>query len=376
MVDRDGVRMAYERPEQSATAGRPVRIVVTGGAGFIGSALCRYLAGKTDSDVVNLDKLTYAGNLESLRSIANHPRHRFVKGDICDRAAVDALFAEFKPQAVIHLAAETHVDRSITGASAFVDTNIGGTLTMLEAARRHWGRLPAKEQERCRFVHVSTDEVYGSLGLDGQFTESTAYDPRSPYAATKAAADHLASAWHETYGLPTIITNCSNNYGPFHFPEKLIPLAILNALEGKPVAVYGDGSNIRDWLHVEDHARALHRVLTAGVPGRKYNVGASSERANLDVVHRICDCLDRLVPAGAPRRRLVTFVADRPGHDKRYAIDASRLREELGWRPEIAFDAGIEATVRWYLDNKWWWAPLREQTYAGERLGLIEPAAT
>jgi dTDP-glucose 4,6-dehydratase len=311
-----------------------------------------------------------------LRAIAGHPRYRFVKADICDRAAVDALFAEFKPQAVIHLAAETHGDRSITGSSAFVDTNIGGTRIMLEAARHHWGRLPATDRQACRFIHVSTDEVYGSLGQDGYFTETSAYDPRSPYAATKAAADHLASAWHETYGLPTIITNCSNNYGPFHFPEKLVPLVILNALEGKPVAVYGDGSNIRDWLHVEDHARALYRVLCAGVPGRKYNVGAGNERANLDVVNLICDCLDRLVPAGAPRRRLITHVADRPGHDKRYAIDASRLREELGWRAEITFDAGIEATVRWYLDNKWWWAPLREHRYAGDRLGLIESIAT
>jgi dTDP-glucose 4,6-dehydratase len=353
-----------------------VRILVTGGAGFIGSALCRYLAGKTESSVVNLDKLTYAGNLESLRAIANHPRYRFVKADICDRAAVDAVFADFKPQAVVHLAAETHVDRSITGSSAFVETNIGGTLTMLEAARRHWGRLPAAEHDTCRFIHVSTDEVYGSLGADGHFTETSAYDPRSPYAATKAAADHLAGAWHETYGLPTIITNCSNNYGPFHFPEKLIPLAILNALEGKPVAIYGDGSNVRDWLHVDDHARALHRVLTAGTPGRRYNVGANNERTNLEVVNQICDCLDRLVTAGAPRRQLIEFVEDRPGHDQRYAIDAGRIRDELGWRPEIALDSGIEATVHWYLDNRWWWAPLREKKYAGERLGLIEPIAS
>jgi dTDP-glucose 4,6-dehydratase len=353
-----------------------VRIVVTGGAGFIGSALCRHLAGNTDHVVVNLDKLTYAGNLESLRPIANHPRHRFVKADVCDRAAVEALFGEFRPQAVIHLAAETHVDRSITGSSAFVETNIDGTLTLLEAARRHWDRLPAAERAACRFIQVSTDEVFGSLGPDGRFSETSPYDPRSPYAATKAAADHLASAWHETYGLPTIITNCSNNYGPFHFPEKLIPLTILNALEGKPIAVYGDGQNVRDWLHVEDHARALECVLTAGVPGRRYNIGADSERTNLSVVERICDCLDRLLPDGAPRRRLITFVADRPGHDRRYAIDATRIRSELGWSPQIAFEGGLEATVRWYLDNRWWWAPLREQKYAGERLGLIEPIAT
>lgn len=348
---------------------------MTGGAGFIGSAVCRFLAGQTGCDVVNIDCLTYAGNLNSLRSLDGHPRYRFVKVDIRDRAAVDAVFAAFDPQAVIHLAAETHVDRSITGAPAFIDTNIVGTLTMLEAARHHWGKLPATARDATRFIHVSTDEVYGSLGRDGRFSETSAYDPRSPYAASKAAADHLASSWHETYGLPTIITNCSNNYGPFHFPEKLIPLTILNALEQKPVAVYGDGGNIRDWLHVEDHARALYRVLQAGQPGRKYNVGADSERTNLDVVTQICDGLDRLVPAGAPRRRLITYVADRPGHDRRYAIDASRLRGELGWKAEVRFDEGLEATIRWYLANDWWWAPLR-QHYAGDRLGLIEPLAT
>jgi dTDP-glucose 4,6-dehydratase len=348
-----------------------MRIIVTGGAGFIGSAMCRLLIGESDDTVLNIDKLTYAGNLESLRAIANNPRYRFARADICDRAAIDDLFAGFKPDAVLHLAAESHVDRSITGSSSFVDTNIVGTLNLLEAARRHWAQMPDGTRDRFRFVHVSTDEVYGSLDATGAFTEDTAYNPNSPYAATKASADHLVSAWHATYGLPTIITNCSNNYGPFHFPEKLIPLAILNALEGRPIAIYGDGSNIRDWLHVEDHVRALHQILRTGRPGRKYNVGASNERRNADVVGRICDCLDRLRPQGAPHRRLMTYVADRPGHDKRYAIDASRLCDEIGWRARISFDDGIEMTVRWYLENEWWWKPLRQQ-YSGERLGLVE----
>jgi dTDP-glucose 4,6-dehydratase len=346
-----------------------MRIIVTGGAGFIGSALCRFLIGESDHVILNIDKLTYAGTLESLRSVANNPRYRFARADICDRPAIDALFAEFKPDAVIHLAAESHVDRSITASSAFVDTNIVGTLNLLEASRR-----AASGAEGFRFLHVSTDEVYGSLGATGRFCEETAYRPSSPYAATKASADHLVAAWHATYGLPTIITNCSNNYGPYHFPEKLIPLSILNAIEGKPIAIYGDGSNIRDWLHVEDHARALHHVLHFGQPGRKYNIGADSERSNVEVVGRICECLDRLRPGAPPHRRLVTYVVDRPGHDKRYAIDATRLREELGWQPKIPFDDGIESTIRWYLDNEWWWGPLRK-TYSGERLGLIDHRA-
>jgi dTDP-glucose 4,6-dehydratase len=349
-----------------------MRIIVTGGAGFIGSAMCRLLIADGEEDtVLNVDKLTYAGTLDSLRAVADHPRHRFARADICDREAIETLFAEFKPDAVIHLAAESHVDRSITGSSAFVDTNIVGTLNLLEASRRHWAQAHAVERDRFRFIHVSTDEVYGSLGPAGLFTEDTAYHPNSPYAASKAAADHLAGAWQATYGLPTIITNCSNNYGPYHFPEKLIPLAILNAIEGKPIAIYGDGSNVRDWVHVDDHVRALRHILRRGRPGRKYNVGAGNECRNVDVVGRICDCLDRLRPGGAPHRRLMTYVVDRPGHDQRYAIDASRLRDELDWQPTIAFDTGIETTVRWYLDNEWWWGPLRK-TYTGDRLGLID----
>jgi dTDP-glucose 4,6-dehydratase len=347
-----------------------MRILVTGGAGFIGSAMCRLLIGAGES-VVNLDKLTYSGSLASLREVAGDPRYRFVHADICDRAAVAALFAEFNPQAVIHLAAETHVDRSITGASAFVDTNIVGTLMLLEVARAHWETAGADDRERFRFLHVSTDEVFGSLGRTGAFCEETPYRPNSPYAASKAAADHLVNAWHATYGLPAIVTNCSNNFGPYQFPEKLIPLAILNAIDGKPITIYGDGMNVRDWLHVDDHVRALREILRAGKPGRTYNVGARSEHTNVDVVGRVCDCLDRLRGAGAPHRRLVTFAAERPGHDRRYAIDAGRLREELGWRAAIAFEDGLETTVRWYLDNEWWWRPLR-QRYAGERLGLVE----
>jgi dTDP-glucose 4,6-dehydratase len=348
-----------------------MRIIITGGAGFIGSAMCRHLIGESDDLVVNIDKLTYAGTTTSLRSVASNPRYRFVHADIVDRAAMEELFGEFKPEAVIHLAAESHVDRSITGASAFVDTNIVGTLNLLEAARHHWARATGAAHDNFRFLHVSTDEVYGSLAATGRFTEETPYNPNSPYAATKASADHLVSAWHATYGLPTIITNCSNNYGPYHFPEKLIPLAILNAIEGKPIGIYGDGSNVRDWLYVEDHVRALHCILRSGKPGRKYNVGANNERSNVEVVARICDCLDRLRPAGAPHRRLMTFVTDRPGHDKRYAIDARRLCSELDWQAKVPFDDGIEMAVRWYLDNEWWWHPLRK-TYPGERLGLVE----
>ncbi|MGH6769843.1 MAG: dTDP-glucose 4,6-dehydratase [Xanthobacteraceae bacterium] len=348
-----------------------MRIIVTGGAGFIGSAVCRLLIGQESEDVLNVDKLTYAGNLEALREIAGSPRYRFERVDICDRPTVDALFADFKPQAMIHLAAESHVDRSIDESSAFVDTNVVGTLCLLESARRYLARVGRNVRDDFRFVHVSTDEVYGSLGPAGRFTETTAYDPRSPYAATKAAADHLARAWHSTYGIPTIISNSSNNYGPYHFPEKLVPLAILNAIEDKPIPVYGDGSNIRDWLHVDDHARALYRILMRGRPGEKYNVGADSERSNIAVVSAICDCLDRLRPAGAPHKRLLTFVEDRPGHDRRYAIDARKLRDKLGWRAEVSFDAGLETTVQWYLTNDWWWRPLR-QAYAGERLGLAD----
>jgi dTDP-glucose 4,6-dehydratase len=346
-----------------------VRILVTGGAGFIGSALCRFLVGETDNVVVNLDKLTYAGNLNSLRSISGCDRYRFVHADICDSASLKRIFAEFKPDAVIHLAAETHVDRSIDEASTFIQTNVIGTMNLLEVARQYLARLNKTAQSSFRFLHVSTDEVYGSLDEGELATESSNYNPRSPYAASKAAADHLVTAWHATYGLPTIITNCSNNYGPYQFPEKLIPLIILNATEGKPLPVYGDGTNIRDWLHVEDHVRALYRVLRSGKVGRKYNIGTNNERANIDVVGKICDCVDGIAPSGSPRRRLITFVADRPGHDQRYALDGSRVRDELGWQPEIPFEIGIELTVQWYLANPWWWQPLR-QRYAGMRLGL------
>lgn len=351
-----------------------MRIIVTGGAGFIGSAVCRHLIAETSAEVLNLDKLTYAGNLQSLRAIENSPRYRFEQADICDAAALAKIFAGFKPDAVMHLAAESHVDRSITGAKTFIDTNIGGTFTLLEAARAYWSGLKGEARARFRFLNVSTDEVYGSLGEGGHFTETTPYDPSSPYSASKAAADHLASAWQRTYGLPVLISNCSNNYGPFHFPEKLIPLVILNALHGKELPVYGDGSHVRDWLFVEDHARALHRILTLGRVGETYNVGGRNERRNIDVVRAICRALDRARPGGGPHERLITFVEDRPGHDRRYAIDAGKLETELGWRAHETFETGIEKTVRWYLDNEWWWRPLRERVYAGERLGLAAAA--
>jgi dTDP-glucose 4,6-dehydratase len=349
-----------------------MRIIVTGGAGFIGSAVCRHLITKTDAHVVNLDKLTYAGNLESLRSVSGSSRYRFTKVDICDEASVRNVFDEVSPDAVLHLAAESHVDRSITGSRSFIDTNIVGTYTMLEAARRYWSTLSGVAKDKFRFLHVSTDEVYGSLGAEGLFQESTAYDPSSPYAASKAASDHLAVAWHRTYGLPVVVSNCSNNYGPFHFPEKLIPLMILNALEGKPLPVYGDGSNVRDWLYVEDHAKALYLILQRGVPGETYNVGGRNERTNLQVVQDICTALDELRPGGGSHSRYITYVTDRPGHDHRYAIDASKLERELGWRAEETFASGLSKTVQWYLDNDWWWSPLREKVYAGERIGLLK----
>jgi dTDP-glucose 4,6-dehydratase len=330
----------------------------------------RHLVTDLKYDVLNVDKLTYAGNLNSLKPVAESPRYHFLQADIADRAAMDAAFSAFNPDIVMHLAAESHVDRSITGAADFIQTNIVGTFTLLEAARAYWSRLDDDARERFRFLHVSTDEVYGSLGEEGLFREETPYDPRSPYSASKAAADHLASAWWHTYRLPVIITNCSNNYGPFHFPEKLIPLTILNALEGRPLPVYGRGANVRDWLYVDDHARALVLVAGKGRVGETYNVGGRNERRNIDVVARICDVLDELRPGGAPHSRLITYVTDRPGHDARYAIDATRIETELGWRAEMTFDTGIERTVRWYLDNEWWWRPLREKVYGGERLGL------
>ena len=351
------------------------RVIVTGGAGFIGSAVVRLLAGQEGVEVLNLDKLTYAGNLETLRSVAHLPNYRFAKADIADRSAVAALFDSFQPTHVMHLAAESHVDRSITGAADFIRTNIVGSFTLLEAARTYWAGLHGAQKDAFRFLQVSTDEVYGSLGAEGLFTETTPYDPSSPYSASKAASDHLASAWMRTYGLPVVISNCSNNYGPFHFPEKLIPLVTLNALAGKPLPVYGDGSNVRDWLYVEDHARALWTVVRHGRIGAKYNVGGRNERSNLIVVQTICDVLDELRPAQRPRRDLIAFVTDRPGHDHRYAIDATRLETELGWRAAETFETGIRRTVQWYLDNAWWWQPLRETSYAGERLGLAPAGA-
>lgn len=347
-----------------------MRVIVTGGAGFIGSAVCRHFIQDLGHDVVVLDKLTYAGNLASLAPAASSPHYSFVQDDICDAGAVDRLFMTYQPDAVVHLAAESHVDRSISGSNVFVQTNVNGTFNLLEAARKYVASR--KNIDRFRFVHVSTDEVYGSLGPDGLFTETTSYDPSSPYSATKAASDHLAKAWHRTYGLPVIVSNCSNNYGPYHFPEKLIPLIILNALERKPLPVYGDGSNIRDWLFVEDHARALGMILDKGRPGETYNIGGRNERTNLDVVHQICEWMDRLRSAEGPHRDLITFVTDRPGHDLRYAIDASKLESEIGWRARETFETGIEKTVRWYLDRPDWWQPLRKDVYGGDRLGLVK----
>jgi dTDP-glucose 4,6-dehydratase len=348
-----------------------MRVLITGGAGFIGSAFCRHLAANEGWDILNVDKLTYAANQRSLDVVKALPNYRFVRADICDRETLDALFADFAPEAVAHLAAESHVDRSITGSAEFIRTNVLGTHVLLEAARAYWSRLSADLRGRFRFLHISTDEVFGSLGPTGYFTEQTSYDPRSPYSASKAASDHLVRAWHETYGLPTLISNCSNNYGPYHFPEKLIPLTILNALEGKPLPVYGDGQNIRDWLYVEDHVYALTLALLKGRPGQSYNVGGRSERTNLQVVHAICDLVDELSPMGHSRRELIRFVADRPGHDRRYAVDASKIQSELGWRPAETFESGLRKTIRWYLDNEAWWQPLRDRVYSGERLGLI-----
>ncbi|MFG1270213.1 dTDP-glucose 4,6-dehydratase [Xanthobacter versatilis] len=351
-----------------------MRILVTGGAGFIGSALVRYLVSEVGAEVLNVDKLTYAGNLASLKVIENAPNYRFLQADITDRAAMSEALASFKPDRIMHLAAESHVDRSITGAGEFVHTNVVGTFTLLEAARHYWSELPAAEKEAFRFLHVSTDEVYGSLGDEGLFEEVTPYDPSSPYSASKAASDHLVVAWHRTYGLPVVVSNCSNNYGPYHFPEKLIPLTILNALEGRTLPVYGNGANIRDWLYVEDHARALHLIASNGRLGEKYNVGGRNERRNIEVVRRICDLMDELAPKATSHHDLITFVTDRPGHDARYAIDATKLETELGWKARETFDTGIANTVKWYLDNAWWWQPLREKVYVGERLGIIEKA--
>ncbi len=330
------------------------KILITGGAGFIGSAVIRQLIAETGATVINADKLTYAGNLQSLSSVTDNPRYRFEHVDICDATEVARLFREHQPDGVMHLAAESHVDRSITGPAEFITTNIIGTYTLLEATREYWNALPAGRKNAFRFHHISTDEVYGSLGETGLFTEDTAYQPNSPYSASKASSDHLVRAWHHTYGLPVVTTNCSNNYGPFHFPEKLIPLVILNALNGKSLPIYGKGDNIRDWLYVDDHARALRLVLTKGQVGETYNIGGWNEKTNLEVVQAICSILDELRPQGAPHASLITYVKDRPGHDRRYAIDASKIARELGWKPLETFESGLRKTVEWYLANMDW----------------------
>ena len=352
-----------------------MKIIVTGGAGFIGSAVARHIINDTADHILVLDSLTYAGNLESLAPIADSDRYSFEQVDICDRQALDRVFAAFQPDAVMHLAAESHVDRSIDGPAAFIETNIVGTYTLLEAARQYWHALDADRKQAFRFHHISTDEVYGDLhGTDDLFTETTPYAPSSPYSASKAASDHLVRAWLRTYGLPTVVTNCSNNYGPYHFPEKLIPLTILNALEGKPLPVYGNGAQVRDWLYVEDHARALYKVLTEGAVGETYNIGGHNERKNIEVVQTICALLDELVPNKpgdiAHYADLITFVTDRPGHDMRYAIDAAKIDAELGWKPQETFESGIRKTVEWYLANETWWRRVKDGSYAGERLGL------
>lgn len=351
------------------------RILVTGGAGFIGSAVVRHIIADTNNSVVVVDKLTYAGNLESLTPVADNERYAFEQVDICNRSELDRVFAQYQPDYVMHLAAESHVDRSIDGPADFIETNIVGTYTMLEAARQYWNGLDASRKEAFRFHHISTDEVYGDLhGTDDFFTETTPYAPSSPYSASKASSDHLVRAWLRTYGFPTIATNCSNNYGPYHFPEKLIPLIILNALAGKPLPVYGNGAQIRDWLYVEDHARALYLVVTEGAIGETYNIGGHNERKNIDVVKTVCALLEELVPnkpEGVEHYAdLITYVTDRPGHDMRYAIDAAKIERELGWRPQETFESGIRKTVQWYLANESWWKRVQDGSYAGERLGL------
>lgn len=346
-----------------------MNVLVTGGAGFIGSAVVRSLV-RADANVLVVDKLTYAGNLDSLTPVANAPNFAFLQADICDGAALQAAFDRSKPDVVMHLAAESHVDRSIDGPAAFVTTNVVGTFQLLDAALAWYRSLGEVARARFRFHHVSTDEVFGALGADGLFTETTPYAPRSPYSASKASSDHLVRAWGETYGLPVVLSNCSNNYGPYQFPEKLIPLMILNALAGKPLPVYGKGENVRDWIYVDDHAEGLIDVATKGKPGETYLLGGRAERKNIDVVRTLCHILDRLAPQDKPHERLITFVTDRPGHDHRYAIDCTKIERDLGWRPRTTFEAGLEQTVRWYLDNKEWWQRIQSGAYRGERLGL------
>lgn len=348
-------------------------ILVTGGAGFIGSAVIRYLINETNSNVLNIDKLTYAGNLESLETVSNNPRYQFLHADICDKVAMTKAFDDFEPDIVMHLAAESHVDRSIDGPMDFIQTNIIGTYNLLEVARNYWQNLTEDKKSRFKFHHISTDEVYGDLeGTDDLFTEETSYSPSSPYSASKASSDHLVRAWHRTYGLPVVVTNCSNNYGPYHFPEKLIPLVILNALDGKPLPVYGDGKQIRDWLYVEDHARALYLVATTAKVGETYNIGGHNEKQNIDVVKTICTILDNIKPRedGQSYTQQITFVKDRPGHDLRYAIDASKINKELGWQPQETFESGIQKTVEWYLNNLEWCRHVQDGSYQRERLGV------
>lgn len=354
---------------------KPLNILVTGGAGFIGSAVIRYLISDTNHRVANVDKLTYAGNLESLNSVSGNERYSFHQIDVVDQTAIESIFRQFRPDIVMHLAAESHVDRSIMGPADFIQTNIVGTFVLLEAARKYWLGLDEQRKGAFRFHHISTDEVYGNLGPEGLFTEESSYDPSSPYSSSKASSDHLVRAWYRTYGLPVIVTNCSNNYGPYQFPEKLIPLMILNALEGKPLPVYGKGDQVRDWLHVEDHAKALYRAVTQGNPGETYNIGGHNEKTNLDVVTALCRILDELRPdrpGGISRyEHLITYVADRPGHDQRYAIDTEKIKRELGWVPDETFESGIRETVEWYLDSNEWCDRVLDGSYQRERLGLL-----